>query len=42
MPYDLNVPLMFRETPDVDEMARNTFGYYANYNGNKPFSSWCR
>lgn len=42
MPYDLNVPLMFRETPDVDGMARNTFGYYDNYNGNKPFSSWCQ
>ncbi|MCM1051122.1 MAG: clostripain-related cysteine peptidase [Paenibacillus sp.] len=42
MPYDLNVPLMFRETPDVDGMARNTFGYYDNYNGNKPFSPWCQ
>lgn len=42
MPYDRNVPLMFLETPDVDGMARNTFDYYDNYNGNKPFSPWCQ
>ena len=42
MPYDRNVPLMFLETPDLDGMARNTFDYYDDYKGNKPFTPWCQ
>ena len=33
MPYEKNIPLLFKDTPDLVGAARNTFQYYNNLNG---------
>lgn len=34
MPYNINVPLFFSDTPDLEQACKNTFDYYNNQVGN--------
>lgn len=34
MPYDLNIPLFFEETPRLKQACQNTFDFYNNLTGN--------